>query len=91
MVEKHLMPTPPLSSNLVTQVWQKALPSVFVIRVSGAGRFGELQLHGWIPVCESSPWLCPGLQLAKNNSLLLEKYKLTFIAVLPTGVWGKYL
>ena len=46
MMEKHVMPTPPLP----TQVWHKALPSVFVIRVSGARRFGELLLHGWTPV-----------------------------------------
>ena len=50
MLKKHVMPTPPLPTNLLMQVWQKALPSVFVIGVSGAGRFGELQLHGWTPV-----------------------------------------
>ena len=30
MLEKHLMPTPPLPTHLVMQVWHKALPSVFV-------------------------------------------------------------
>ena len=44
------MPTPHLPTHLLTQVWHKALPSVFVILVSGAGRFGELQLYGWTPV-----------------------------------------
>ena len=50
MMEEHVMPTPPLITHLVTQVGHKALPSVFVICVSGAGRFGELQLHGGTPV-----------------------------------------
>ena len=44
------MPTSPIPTHLVTQVWHEALPSVFVSWVSGAGRFGELQLHGWTPV-----------------------------------------
>ena len=51
MLEKHVMPTPPLPTNLVTQVLHKALPSVFVIGVSGAGRFGWTGLDwagmGW--------------------------------------------
>ena len=50
MLNKHVMPTPPLPTHLVRQAWHKALPSVFVICVSGAGRLGELQLHGWTPV-----------------------------------------
>ena len=54
MLKKHVMPTPPLTIHLLTQVWHKALPYVFVIWVSGAGRFVELQLHGWIPVT----WIC---------------------------------
>ena len=30
MLEKHLMPTPPLPTNLVMQVWHGVLLSVFV-------------------------------------------------------------
>ena len=44
------MPTSPLPPHLVVKVCHKALPSVFLSWVSGAGRFGELQLHGWTPV-----------------------------------------
>ena len=45
MLEKHVMLTPPLPTHLDTQVWNKAPPSLFVIWLSGAGRFGQLQLH----------------------------------------------
>ena len=44
---------------------RKAIPSVFVICVSGAGSFGELQLHVWTPLVQ-------GLNLGytvKYNSL----------------------
>ena len=50
ILEKHVMPTPPLPTHLAMQVWHKVLPYVFVFWVSGAGRLGELQLHGWTPV-----------------------------------------
>ena len=30
MLEKHLMPTPPLPTHLVMQVWHRALLSVFL-------------------------------------------------------------
>ena len=50
LLGNHVMPTPPLPTHLVMQVCHKALPSVCVIWVSGAGRFGKLQLYGWTPV-----------------------------------------
>ena len=59
MFEKHVMPTPPQCTHLVTQVWHRALPSVFLTWVSDAGRFGELQLHGRTPVpCSSCHCHC---------------------------------
>ena len=50
MLEKHLMPTPPLPTHLVMQVWHGVLLYVFVRWVSGARRLCDLQLHGWTPV-----------------------------------------
>ena len=47
MLKKHQMPTPPVHTHLVIQVWNGVLLSVFV---SGAGRLCDLQLHGWTPV-----------------------------------------
>ena len=47
ILQEHVMPSPHISTHLVMQVWHKALPSVFVVLVSGDGRFGELQLLGW--------------------------------------------
>ena len=52
ILEKLVMPTSPLPHHLLTQVWHEAIPSVFMSWVSGAGRFGELQLQGWTPVME---------------------------------------
>ena len=49
MLEKHLMSIPPLYTHLVMQIWHEALPSVFVVWVSAAGRFDDLKLHRWTP------------------------------------------
>ena len=66
MLEKHVIPTPPLPTHLVTQVWHKAL-TVFLVKESGAWRFSELQLHVWTHVsadegnpmrlCDISTWM----------------------------------
>ena len=61
------MPTPSLPTHLVMKVWQKALPSVFVISVCGAWGFGELKVHGWTPV----PYVWTGLQSLPKTFLNL--------------------
>ena len=52
VMEKHLMPTQPLPTHLVMQVWHGVLLSVFVRWVSGARRLSDLQLHGWTHLCD---------------------------------------
>ena len=72
MLEKHLMPTPHLPTQLVMQVWHKAIPSVFVRGVSGAGRLYDLQLHGWTPTLKIVHNFC--LQTHRHTDTLTQRH-----------------